>query len=234
MLVRKLLDSRSPRFLRRLWTASKNAAMPASRAPTILPSDVLVEEENIPGYDPKHFHPVNPGDLFHNRYEMLAKVGWGTSSTVWLARDAQQFVLVCLNTYHVYFSHVCRWWWQPNRYVVLKVIASRYIDQDATKHELNIDRRLKTNPSHNGFIYVRTALDSLEVTGPYGKHFCLVYEPLREPLWIFKRRWEDGRLPPSIVKVYARFLLQGLNYLHSECHVIHTGGYEALLNVNVC
>lgn len=67
--------------------------MPVSRAPTILPSDVLVEEERIPGYDPKHFYPVNPGDLFHNRYETLAKVGWGTSSTVWLARDTQRYVL---------------------------------------------------------------------------------------------------------------------------------------------
>lgn len=64
MLVRKLLESRGPQFLRRLWTAPTNAAIPASRAHTILPSDVLVEEERIPGYDPKHFYPVNPGDLF--------------------------------------------------------------------------------------------------------------------------------------------------------------------------
>ncbi|KAL8861012.1 MAG: hypothetical protein Q9178_002525 [Gyalolechia marmorata] len=182
MLVRKLLESRGPQFLR-LWAASTNAAMPASRPPAILPSDVLVEEEKIPGYDPRQFYPVNPGDLFHNRYKMLAKVGWGTSSTV---------------------------------------IASRYIDQDAAKHELNNDRRLKTDPSHNGFLFVRTTLDSFEATGPDDSHVCLVYEPLREPLWIFQRRWEDGKLPPSIVKVYTRLLLQGLNYLHSECHVIHT------------
>jgi len=233
MLVRKLLESRGPQFLR-LWTAPTKAAIPATRAPSILPSDVLVEEEQIPGYDPKHFYPVNPGDIFHNRYEMLAKVGWGTSSTVWLARDTQRYVLAWLNTCHVYVSHLCRWWWQSNRYVALKVIASRYIDQDSVKHELNIDRRLKTNPSHNGFLFVRTTLESFEVTGPDDGHFCLVYEPLREPLWIFQRRWEDGKLPPSIAKVYTRFLLQGLNYLHSECHVIHTGGFMASLDVNVC
>lgn len=93
MLVRRLLEYRGHQFLRRLWTAPKNAAMPASRAPTILPSDILVEEEKIPGYDSKHFYPVNPGDLFHNRYEMLAKVRWGTSSTVWLAQDKQRYVL---------------------------------------------------------------------------------------------------------------------------------------------
>lgn len=83
-------------------------------------------------------------------------------------------------------------------------------------------------------MFVRTTLDSFEVTGPDDKHLCLVYEPLREPLWIFQRRWEDGKLPPSIVKVYTRFFLQGLNYLHSECHVIHTGGFEASFDVNLC
>lgn len=101
------------------------------------------------------------------------------------------------------------------------------------KHELNIDRRLKTNPSHNGFLFVRTSLDNFEVPGPDNTHSCLVYEPLRESLCIFQRRWEDGKLPPSIVKVYTRFLLQGLNYLHSECHVIHTGESKASLDVNV-
>ena len=93
MLVRKLLESRGHQLLRRLWAAPIDAAIPVSRAPTILPSDVLIEEENIPGYGSKHFYPVNPGDLVHNRYEMSAKVGWGTSSTVWLARDTRRYVM---------------------------------------------------------------------------------------------------------------------------------------------
>ena len=108
------------------------------------------------------------------------------------------------------------------------------MDQDAARYELSVDRRLKTNPSHSGFLFVRTTLDSFEVTGPDDRHYCLVYEPLREPLSIFQWRWEDGKLPPSIVKVYTRFLLQELNHLHSECHVIHTGGFEASFDINVC
>jgi len=57
---------------------------------------------------------------------------------------------------------------------------------------------------------------------------------MREPLWLFQRRWENGKLPPSLLKVYLKFLLRGLNYLHSECHIIHTGGFEAALDVNMC
>lgn len=62
--------------------------------PVILPSDVPIEEELVPGYDPRHFYPVNPGDIFHNRYEMTAKLGCGSCSTVWLARDIQRYVSV--------------------------------------------------------------------------------------------------------------------------------------------
>lgn len=60
-------------------------------SPKILPSDLPIEEETIPNYDPEDFYPVNPGDIFHNRYEAIAKVGWGSCSTVWLARDLHRY-----------------------------------------------------------------------------------------------------------------------------------------------
>jgi hypothetical protein len=76
--------------------------MSASRSPTILPADVPIEEERIPGYHPTHFLPVNLGDLLNNRYKIVVKVGWGTTSTVWLAQDTQRYVLARLEAY----SHV--------------------------------------------------------------------------------------------------------------------------------
>ena len=60
--------------------------------PVILPSDMPIEEELVPGYDPRHFYSVNPGDIFNNRYEITAKLGCGSCSTVWLARDTQRYV----------------------------------------------------------------------------------------------------------------------------------------------
>ncbi|KAI0809836.1 hypothetical protein GGR55DRAFT_141679 [Xylaria sp. FL0064] len=62
-------------------------ASQASQAPELIPSDVLVDEEIVPGYKPEHFYPANPGDILDNRYELKAKIGWGSSSTVWLAHD---------------------------------------------------------------------------------------------------------------------------------------------------
>ena len=59
--------------------------------PAILPSDIPIEEELVPGYDPRNFYPVDPGDIFYNRYEMTAKLGCGSCSTVWLARDTRRY-----------------------------------------------------------------------------------------------------------------------------------------------
>jgi serine/threonine-protein kinase SRPK3 len=68
--------------------------MASSRAPELLPADVLIEEETMPGYEAESFHPTNLGDLLHGRYEILAKLGWGASSTVWLGKDTSRYALV--------------------------------------------------------------------------------------------------------------------------------------------
>lgn len=79
-----------------------NVATPVQ--PTILPSDVPIEEEFVQGYDPRHFYPVNPGDVFNNRYEMTAKLGCGSSSTVWLGKDTYRYVPRLSGTTSLTFS----------------------------------------------------------------------------------------------------------------------------------
>jgi hypothetical protein len=61
--------------------------MPSSGPP--LPPGILVDEEISPVYDSKDFYPAQPGEVLADRYQTLLKVGWGVSSTVWLARDLQ-------------------------------------------------------------------------------------------------------------------------------------------------
>jgi hypothetical protein len=56
----------------------------------LLPLGIAVDEENVPGYRPEYFYPANPGDVLSGRYELKAKIGWGSSSTVWLARDTHR------------------------------------------------------------------------------------------------------------------------------------------------
>lgn len=61
---------------------SSSPATPESISP-----DVLVDEEAVPGYDRRPFYPAHPGQVVDDRYELKAKIGWGSSSTVWLTED---------------------------------------------------------------------------------------------------------------------------------------------------
>ena len=54
-----------------------------------LPPGILVDEEILPVYNSKYFYPAKPGEVLADRYQTLVKVGWGVSSTVWLARNLQ-------------------------------------------------------------------------------------------------------------------------------------------------
>lgn len=62
-----------------------------TQGPTLLRNDELIDEETVPGYDSTEYCPVGPGDVFNDRYKMVVKMGWGGSSTVWLARDTKRY-----------------------------------------------------------------------------------------------------------------------------------------------
>lgn len=57
----------------------------------LLPADCLLEEERNPDYDPKRFYPARVGGTVQ-KYELISKLGWGTASTVWLAKYVKRFV----------------------------------------------------------------------------------------------------------------------------------------------
>lgn len=69
------------------WPRS-TAAAPALDQPQ------LIEEEKTPYYDPKRFYPAYLGEILNERYQVATKLGYGTNSTVWLARDLHQYVFL--------------------------------------------------------------------------------------------------------------------------------------------
>jgi serine/threonine-protein kinase SRPK3 len=49
-----------------------------------------IEEENVPSYVPEDYYPVQIGEVFRSRYQVVTKLGFGVNSTVWLCRDLRQ------------------------------------------------------------------------------------------------------------------------------------------------
>ena len=61
----------------------------------------------------------------------------------------------------------------PEQTVALKIINSN--NADDAQHEKEIESHItRQNPEHRGRIMLRTCIDDFEVTGPAGKHVCLV------------------------------------------------------------
>ncbi|KAI1878991.1 hypothetical protein JX265_003168 [Neoarthrinium moseri] len=162
-----------------------------------------IEEETFPDYVASRYYPAHIGETFVDRYQIVGKLGFGASSTVWLARDLRLH------------SH--------RRHVVLKLYVNsdsmgKYLDD-----ELNTYRRMeKGSKQHPGYSAVRSLLDSFNVDGPVGQHRCLVHPPLWESISAFLRRNPVLKLPPPVLAFVLRRFFLALDFLHRECQIIHT------------
>ncbi|KAJ5130508.1 uncharacterized protein N7515_006547 [Penicillium bovifimosum] len=180
-------------------------ALSSALPPRIDPS-LSIEEENSPYYEPAYFYPARIGEVLNDRYQIATKLGHGSRSTVWLARDLHQ------------------WRWSNERYVALKINSNNtHARKVAGSIELEVLRHItRAKRQHEGWQFVRKLLDSFSVQGISGSHVCLVSEPLRESLAKYCQRWQGGVMPPEIFKIILQEILQAIDYLHTECHIIHT------------
>jgi serine/threonine-protein kinase SRPK3 len=112
----------------------------------------------------------------------------------------------------------------PMEHVTIKITTSNPDYGEMIAHECDINGLLFEDTSINGFDFIRPALGAFMINSPSGfSHLCLVFEPMREPLIQLQRRLPGQKIPPRLLKVYVDFLLMGIDYLHSKCHIIHTG-----------
>ncbi|KAL5344117.1 kinase-like domain-containing protein [Aspergillus crustosus] len=162
------------------------------------------EEDQSPTYDPKKYYPARIGETISDKYRLISKLGWDANSITWLAKDIK------------------RWKWQSNQYATIKITNYGEAEQESAQKELEILRhisRLQASSAHKGRRYVQTIKDCFRIQGAIDEHLCLVYEPMREPLSRYLSRIE---VPPAVLKPFLKPLLLGLDFLHSECRVIHT------------
>jgi len=113
-----------------------------------------------------------------------------------------------------------------NKYAVLKIYAHDLVAEDEIDNETAIYKHLSTtgNPDHPGKMYVRTIQDSFFVTSRAGNpHQCLVHEVLSNDILSLRYTRPDRKMPEAMLKQILIHLLLALDFLHTECHIIHTG-----------
>uniref|UniRef100_A0A8C9W1L7 non-specific serine/threonine protein kinase n=1 Tax=Scleropages formosus TaxID=113540 RepID=A0A8C9W1L7_SCLFO len=158
------------------------------------------EQEDPADYCKGGYHPVKIGDLFNGRYHVIRKLGWGHFSTVWLCWDIQ-----------------------GRRFVALKVVKSAQHYTETALDEIKLLRCVReSDPSDRNKDMVVQLIDDFKISGVNGTHVCMVFEVLGHHLlkWIIKSNYQG--LPLPCVKSIIRQVLQGLDYLHSKCKIIHT------------
>ena len=70
--------------------------------------------------------------------------------------------------------------------------------------------------------HVLNLLNAFIHKGPYGNHFCMVFEILGINLWEILKKYDCKGLPVNVVKEITRQVLMGLDFLNRICRVIHT------------
>ncbi|KAF9229541.1 kinase-like protein [Gyrodon lividus] len=184
-----------------------------------VPDQVSKEEESPADYNAGGYLPVNINDSFKDgRYTVVRKLGWGHFSTVWLVQDTQCVISspsCSLPPFSYNSSQSC--------YSALKVVksASRYAETARDEIKL-LSKVAEANPAHPGRSHVVSFLDSFTHPGPEDLHICIIFEPLGENLLALIERNKKKGVPRPLVKVIAKQILLGLQYLHDECDLAHT------------
>ncbi|KAK0386181.1 hypothetical protein NLU13_6018 [Sarocladium strictum] len=175
------------------------------RKPRPFPQDGLevidaskkVEEESLPGYNPEAYYPMRIGDVIKNRYQVVSKLGFGTTSTVWLCRD------------------LCK---EKLTYWALKA----HVNSIKHNHELEVYRKLgEADSEHPGREHVRACEDNFMLQGPNGDHEIFIMTPLGMSLKRFQDMQQSGAFEKEFVSSATSQILLGLDFLH-EADVVHS------------
>jgi serine/threonine-protein kinase SRPK3 len=84
---------------------------------------------------------------------------------------------------------------------------------------------MSVDPQHHGYARIIHLFDHFEHEGPHGIHLCLVLELLGPSLASLQKTYQKHQreIPAPVVKKATQQVLQGLDYLHRSCGIIHTG-----------
>jgi hypothetical protein len=209
-----LMSERTMRFLTPMLRQASTMV-----APRFIPSR-LHNIEEIEEYQPGGYHPISIGDTFdQGRYRILHKLGFGGSSTVWLARDQREGK-------------------DRGRIATLKAMRADISSQSPGEiPELAISQTLIQSlpPSHSADFQLVD--HHFLVQGPNGSHRFLIY-PLAGPSILAMsdspgRVAGSRRLRADLARKVAKQTATTLHHMHSA-GVVHGGKvFPTFLDISV-
>jgi serine/threonine protein kinase len=107
--------------------------------------------------------------------------------------------------------------------VALKIVKSAGHYTETAMDEIKLlEKIVNAKPKHSGKRHIVQLLNNFMHAGPNGIHVCMVFEVLGENLLTVIRRHQHRGIPVNTVKRIARQMLEGLEYMHGHCAIIHT------------
>lgn len=158
------------------------------------------DEESPSDYVPGGYHPVQIGDCYSSHL-ILSKLGWGHFSTVWLAKVSKGS------------SCTVR---------ALKIVKSAPHYTETANDEILLLQKVNTASQSHHKNYVVKLFDSFKINGPHGSHVAMSFEVLGPNLLDLIKKYEHKGIPVNAVKAISKQVLMGLEYLHTDCGIIHT------------
>ncbi|KKZ60343.1 hypothetical protein EMCG_04901 [[Emmonsia] crescens] len=187
--------------------ASSSGLLPSE--PRTLPStgfqvvdaSETIEEETLPGYHLGKYYPVRLGEIFDKRYRVVGKLGYGTTSTVWLAHDSVE-----------------------SRYVALKLYVANLNNTRELKAYECLDEA--DEKDHPGKTLIRKLLGSFQVdshsSNGSSSHLCLVHEPLGPSLKEILDLMPPYSFHLGFLRPVLRNILIAVDFLHARAGIIHS------------
>ncbi|KRY35540.1 SRSF protein kinase 1 [Trichinella spiralis] len=162
--------------------------------------------------DPRDYRPVNCilykggylvvnlGDVLNGHYYVIRKIGWGHFSTVWLGWDVNS-----------------------KQFVALKIVKSAEHYAETAQDEIKLLNSVRnSDPDDPKRDRVINMLDHFTILGDHGIHVCMVFEVLGHNLLRMIIQTNYRGIPIPQVKKIMRQILEGVEYLHNKCKIIHT------------
>lgn len=151
-----------------------------------LPSGCDAESEHL--YRPGGLPPVDIGDKFDDgRFTVVYKLGYGWSSTVWLAHDEE-----------------------TEQYVALKMMSAGHAE---FAMQLKVQELLFQDTKSPHHPQILTILDSFDFASPNGQHTCFVFEwtgpSLNDTLGRHKIR-------PDCARKLSKDIASAIQHLHAN------------------